>query len=120
MRSRLGRLQGSRALRPSHGRSPRHVPRGFISIAVASCRPRVFPQSQRNLKVREKPPLATLPEVQKAISEAERALGEQGRVLVRYSGTEKKVRVLVEGPEQAAIDAIADTIGGALTAAIGA
>ena len=80
----------------------------------------VFPQSQRNLKVREKPPLATLEGVQKAIAEAEVSLGDQGRVLVRYSGTEKKVRVLVEGPEQQAIDAIADRIGGALVAAIGA
>ncbi len=80
----------------------------------------VFPQSQRNLKVREKPPLASLEGVQDAIAAGERSLGDQGRVLVRYSGTEKKVRVLVEGPEQQAIDAIADQIGGALTAAIGA
>jgi phosphoglucosamine mutase len=80
----------------------------------------VFPQSQRNLKVREKPPLGSLPEVQRVIAEAEQSLGDQGRVLVRYSGTEKKVRVLVEGPEQQAIDSIADRISGALLAAIGA
>jgi phosphoglucosamine mutase len=79
----------------------------------------VFPQSQRSLKVKEKPPLETLPSVQRAIGEAQARLGSSGRVLVRYSGTEKKVRVLVEGPEQQVIDGIAESIGGALHAAIG-
>ena len=80
----------------------------------------VFPQSQRNLKVREKPPLETLSEVQRSIHDAEQSLGARGRVLVRYSGTEKKVRVLVEGPDQVVIDRLADSIGGALQSAIGA
>ena len=80
----------------------------------------VFPQSQASLKVREKPPLSTLAEVQRAIRDAESRLGAEGRVLVRYSGTEAKVRVLVEGPDQRAIDAFAASIGEALKAAIGA
>jgi len=80
----------------------------------------VFPQSQRSLKVREKPALDTLPEVRRAIGEAEQRLGAQGRVLVRYSGTEAKVRVLVEGPDQSVIDGLAESIGGALQKAIGA
>ncbi len=57
---------------------------------------KVFPQTLKNIRVREKPPLEKLPGVQKAIREAEAALGEKGRVVVRYSGTEKLLRVMVE------------------------
>lgn len=79
-----------------------------------------FPQAQRNLRVREKPPLETLDSVQKAISTAETHLEGKGRVLVRYSGTEPKVRILVEGKVQSIIDADADSIRDALATAIGA
>ena len=58
-----------------------------------------FPQALVNVEVREKRPLAELPAVARAIAAAERALGAEGRVLVRFSGTENKVRVLVEGPD---------------------
>jgi phosphoglucosamine mutase len=57
---------------------------------------KVFPQTIRNLRVREKPPLEALPGVQQAIREAEAALGARGRVVVRYSGTEPLLRVMVE------------------------
>ncbi|MCI0655520.1 MAG: phosphoglucosamine mutase, partial [Acidobacteria bacterium] len=57
---------------------------------------KVFPQTIRNVRVREKKPLEQLPRVQKAIAEAEQALGERGRVVVRYSGTEPLLRVMVE------------------------
>ena len=56
----------------------------------------------------------------RAIRDAEKKLGANGRVLVRYSGTEPKVRVLVEGPEQKSIDAYAAQIAGELKKAIGA
>jgi phosphoglucosamine mutase len=58
--------------------------------------------------------------VMSAIRDAEKKLGAQGRVLVRYSGTEPKVRVLVEGPDQKVIDAMAGNIGAELKKAIGA
>ena len=58
----------------------------------------VFPQKLINLDVREKPDLATIPEIRQAIARAESVLGEKGRVLVRYSGTQNKCRVMVEGP----------------------
>ena len=78
-----------------------------------------YPQAQRNLKVREKPPLDSLPEVAALISQTEAALAGKGRVLLRYSGTEPKVRLLIEGPDEAAMNTAADQIAGALTQAIG-
>jgi len=80
----------------------------------------VFPQAQLGLAVREKPELGSLPEVMRAIRDVEKKLGKEGRVLVRYSGTEPKVRVLVEGPDQKSIDGYASDIGSALTRSIGA
>jgi len=64
-----------------------------------------FPQRSLALKVREKRPLETLPTLPRAIEALERELGSQGRGLVRYSGTEAKLRLLVEGPTDAAVQA---------------
>jgi phosphoglucosamine mutase len=57
-----------------------------------------FPQLSRALTVREKKPMEALPQLRTAISALEADLGMQGRVLVRWSGTEPKLRLLVEGP----------------------
>jgi phosphoglucosamine mutase len=73
-----------------------------------------YPQVLVNIKVKEKRPLAELPAVQRMIGDAEAKLGRDGRVLVRYSGTEPKVRVMVEGPSHDAIKSIADEIASAL------
>jgi phosphoglucosamine mutase len=80
----------------------------------------VFPQAQLGLAVSSKPELGSLPTVMRAIKEVEKKLGNSGRVLVRYSGTEPKVRVLVEGPDQKIIDGFASQIAGELKKAIGA
>ncbi|WP_277957621.1 phosphoglucosamine mutase [Anaeromyxobacter oryzisoli] len=77
------------------------------------------PQTLVNVEVREKRPLAELPAVESAIADAERALGPEGRVLVRFSGTENKVRVLVEGPDAKRSRALADGIAEELKRAIG-
>jgi phosphoglucosamine mutase len=62
-----------------------------------------FPQALVNVTVKERRPLTELPEVQKAIAKMERELGKEGRIMVRFSGTEPKVRVLVEGPTDAVV-----------------
>jgi len=100
----------------------------LLSVMVQSGKPMselarvmdVYPQAQLNLAVREKPELGSLPEVMRAIREVEKKLGKDGRVLVRYSGTEAKVRVLVEGPEKKLIEGYAGGIAAELKKAIGA
>jgi phosphoglucosamine mutase len=79
-----------------------------------------YPQAQRNLPVKKKPPLDSLKEVTRLISETELALAGKGRVLLRYSGTEPKVRLLIEGPDETMINAAADQIASAIRSEIGA
>jgi phosphoglucosamine mutase len=71
-----------------------------------------FPQVLKNVKVGKRVVLTDVPPIAAAISDAERRLGDTGRVLVRYSGTENKVRVMLEGEDQALIaDLAADSAG---------
>jgi phosphoglucosamine mutase len=79
-----------------------------------------FPQVLVNVRVASKPDVGTLPAVARAIDEAERALGERGRVLVRYSGTEALLRVMIEGEREPQIQVLAERIVDAARAAIGA
>jgi phosphoglucosamine mutase len=79
-----------------------------------------LPQVLLNTPVRDKPPLDSLPSVQAAIRDAEHKLGADGRVLVRYSGTEPQARVMIEGPDPLSIRQYADEIIDALRRAIGA
>ena len=72
------------------------------------------------MKVRTKPPLETLPEVAQALSEAESALGENGRVVLRYSGTEPLARVMVEAEHDSDVQRFSQSIASALKSAIGA
>jgi phosphoglucosamine mutase len=59
-----------------------------------------FPQLLSSIKVKEKKPIDQIPSLCKAISECEKALGNDGRVIVRYSGTENKIRLLIEAISQ--------------------
>ena len=84
-----------------------------IGVMLAAGRPlselrralKKFPQLTAALEVREKRPLETLPGLGAAIRALEDELGAQGRVLVRYSGTEPRLRLLVEGPDYAVVRA---------------
>ena len=78
-----------------------------------------YPQAQRNVFVKEKPPLTELSTVMKLVNEAEKELSGKGRVLLRYSGTESKIRLLIEGRELDKIDKQANRIADAIQQAIG-
>jgi phosphoglucosamine mutase len=78
-----------------------------------------FPQLIRNVRVREKPPLESIPSVARAITECCTELGERGRVVVRYSGTEPLARVMVEGAEAEAVEDHTTRIAKAIESALG-
>jgi phosphoglucosamine mutase len=73
-----------------------------------------YPQVLLNFAVARKRPFEEMPAVQKVIAAVERDLGADGRVVVRYSGTEPKARVMIEGTDEAGIRARADEIASAL------
>ena len=79
----------------------------------------IYPQVLLGLDVTEKPPIETIPEVHGAIQSAETAFGDDGRVLVRYSGTEKKIRVLTECSNAELAQTQADAIAAAIRSTIG-
>ncbi len=81
---------------------------------------KVFPQKIQNVRVREKIPFAQVPEIQRAIQSAERELDGNGRVVVRYSGTESLARVMVEAESDEKMQAITATIAGEIQKALGA
>jgi phosphoglucosamine mutase len=78
-----------------------------------------YPQVIVNVKVNSKPPLGTLPAVARALAEAESELGDNGRIVVRYSGTEPVARVMVEAEHQADVDRFSQSIATAVRGAIG-
>jgi phosphoglucosamine mutase len=86
---------------------------------LAQCWTR-FPQLVTNVKVREKKPFAQLAGVEQLVAAAEKELAAQGgRLLLRYSGTEPKVRLLVEGRDAAALKSWSQKICGAIAQQIG-
>jgi len=92
--------------------------RGPLDQQVAGLK--VFPQTIVNVKVREKPPLESIPAVASARADAERALGDSGRIVLRYSGTEPLARVMVEAESQADVERWSQAIASAIRSAIGA
>jgi len=81
---------------------------------------KVFPQKIVNVRVRSKPPLESLPVVDRALKEAQKTLGDSGRVVLRYSGTERLARVMVEAEKQADVNRFCETIASAIQSSIGA
>ena len=78
----------------------------------------VLPQKLINIDVSRKPDIATVPEIVEAIRQVEAELGEQGRVLVRYSGTQNMCRVMVEGPTKEQTEKYCSRIADAVRAAL--
>ncbi|MGC9450909.1 MAG: phosphoglucosamine mutase [Oceanipulchritudo sp.] len=74
--------------------------RGGRSLQDLSSVYRAFPQIRKNLVVRDKPSLARLPGLQAELAGMEKDLGNRGRILLRYSGTEPKVRLLAEAEDE--------------------
>ena len=81
---------------------------------------KVFPQTIQNIRVKEKVPFQSVPEIKKNIEAAEKELDGNGRVVVRYSGTEALARVMVEAESEERMKAIADTIADAIRRKLGA
>jgi phosphoglucosamine mutase len=77
------------------------------------------PQKIINVNVEDKPPLEKITELQKAVEEAENELGDKGRVLIRYSGTQSMCRVMVEGPTQQMTDRLTQTLADVVRKCIG-
>jgi phosphoglucosamine mutase len=79
----------------------------------------VYPQKLLNVRVKERRPIEDLLAVCEAIRAAEQALGDRGRVLVRFSGTEPLARVMVEGPTDEAVSSHASSIADAIRSELG-
>jgi phosphoglucosamine mutase len=92
--------------------------RGSLDTLVAGLKD--YPQTIVNVKVKSKPPLDSVPEVSKALSQAESTLGQNGRIVLRYSGTEPLARVMVEAEHAADVKRFSESIASAIRATIGA
>ncbi len=71
---------------------------------------KLFPQVIKNVKVKNKPPFETIPSIQNALRTAHEKLGEKGRILLRYSGTETLARVMVEAEDNKLVEEIAEKL----------
>lgn len=70
-------------------------------LSELACMMDIFPQELINVDVKSKPDIDTVPRLVEVITQVEKELGDEGRVLVRYSGTQNMCRVMVEGPSAA-------------------
>jgi phosphoglucosamine mutase len=80
---------------------------------------KVFPQRIQNVRVHEKIPFEQVPEIKKAIEAAQQELNGNGRVVVRYSGTEALARVMVEAESEEKMNSLTDGIAAAIKHALG-
>ena len=83
-----------------------HLP---LSKLIESYRP--YPQILTSHKVHERKDLQAVPSIQTKIRQFEENLGSKGRILIRYSGTEPVVRIMIEGPDHAVIKKMAEELG---------
>jgi phosphoglucosamine mutase len=80
---------------------------------------KVFPQTQRSIRVQNKKDISQISQIQRLIKEYEQELGEHGRIVVRYSGTEPVLRVMIEGENETMITRMADTVAATAKKALG-
>ena len=85
---------------------------------LASCM-RTYPQVLINVKVREKRDIAGVPAIARRVAEIEKALEGSGRLLVRYSGTEPKLRIMLEGDDETVIRRFADDLADLVRQSLG-
>jgi phosphoglucosamine mutase len=78
-----------------------------------------YPQEQRNIPVREKLPFEQYPAIMKQLGSAKACLAGSGRVVLRYSGTEPKARLLLEGSDHGVLKKLADDIQAEIEATLG-
>jgi phosphoglucosamine mutase len=92
--------------------------RGSLDALLAGLKD--YPQAIVNVKVKSKPPLEGLPEVELALREAESTLGDNGRIVLRYSGTEPLARIMVEAEDASDVEKFSQSIASAIRTTIGA
>ena len=85
---------------------------------LAACM-KTYPQTLVNVKVKERRDLMSIPEIAQRMAEVEKKLGGSGRLLVRYSGTEPKVRVMIEGEDERGIKTLAEDLAGIIKEKLG-
>ena len=85
---------------------------------LAACM-KSYPQTLVNVKVKDRQELSTIPEIAKGMAEIEKKLEGTGRLLVRYSGTEPKVRVMIEGENEQEINELAQGLAGIIREKLG-
>jgi phosphoglucosamine mutase len=92
--------------------------RGSLDAMVAGLQD--YPQTIVNVTVKAKPPLESVPEIARALSEAKAELGDNGRIVLRYSGTEPLARVMVEAEHASDVEKFSQSIAAAIRSKIGA
>jgi len=90
-----------------------------VSLSEATAGFVKYPQTLKNVKVREKRPFDEVPEVAAVADEVRKELHGEGRLLLRYSGTENLARVMIEGKDQASIEEQASRIIRAIVVGLG-
>jgi phosphoglucosamine mutase len=79
----------------------------------------IYPQKLINVNVTSKPDIKTVPQIVAVIERVEKELKDEGRVLVRYSGTQNMCRVMVEGPSEALTEKYCKEIADVVAKALG-
>jgi phosphoglucosamine mutase len=90
-----------------------------VSLAEAVGGFTAYPQTLLNVKVNEKRPFDEVPAISEAAAAVEKELEGEGRLLLRYSGTENLARVMIEGKDQIAIEAQAARIADVIKSSLG-